>query len=656
MNRVTPAPSKATFIKTTFMKKITFLVLAFAFRVVTSASPVDLKYPVSEIPEALRQDVNVVVRKDEKTFHIMAENRATFSVHYVVTIMNERGNDFAKEVVLYDKLSRIVDFNGYAYDASGKLLKKLKNAEIYDQSAFDGFSLYSDNRLKAIDLTQGVYPYTIEYEYQVEYKYLFAIPGMTILPEEKVSVQQASYTLMFPPALAPRYKTNNISTEPVKGNSGSLQMLTWKFENLTPVKFEPAGPPHEELVPKIYAAPSKYDFDGYTGSMDSWNTFGQWIISLNKGRNVLPEEAKAKVREIVANKATVDEKVKALYEYMQSKTRYVSIQLGIGGFQPFEASVVDKTGYGDCKALSNYMVSLLNEAGIKGLYVLIRAGNGAPKMRADFPSSQFNHAVVAVPNVKDTIWLECTSQSNPFGYSGTFTGDRKALAITETGAVVVNTPRYTTENNVQSRTANVVVDLTGNGKAKIVTTYKGLQYENDNLDAALNYQFDDQKKWLQQNTHIPAFDVTSFSMKNYKDRIPTAEITMDLVLRKYATVSGKRVFMNPNLMNRSEYVPGRVENRKTSVIRNMGYVDVDTIHYQLPDALYPEFLPQPIKISTRFGEYEASFKIDQGMLVYTRRVKMNKGEFPPETYNEFVEFYKSVNKADNTKVVFLNKT
>lgn len=638
------------------MKQINFFILAFACSVLASASPVDLKYPVSDIPDALKQDVNAVVRKDEKIFHIMAENRAELSVHYVVTIMNERGNDFAKEVVFYDKLSRIVDFNGYAYDAAGKLLKKLKNADIYDQSAFDGFSLYSDNRLKAIDLTQTIYPYTIEYEYQIEYKYLFAIPGMTILPDEKVSVQQASYTLLFPASLAPRYKTTNISTEPVKGTRGPLQTLTWNFESIMPVKFEPAGPPHEELVPKIYAAPTKYDFDGYTGSMDSWDSFGKWIISLNKGRDVLPEETKAKVRELVADKKTTEEKIKALYEYLQSRTRYVSIQLGIGGFQPFEASVVDKTGYGDCKALSNYMVSLLNEAGIKSMYVLIRAGNGASRMKTDFPSSQFNHAVVAVPNVKDTIWLECTSQSNPFGYSGTFTGDRKALAITETGAVVVNTPRYVAEGNLQSRTANVEVDLAGNGKARIVTTYKGLQYENDNLDAALNYQFEDQKKWLQQNTHIPTFDLTTFTMKNYKGRIPTAQITMDLVLRKYATVSGKRVFMNPNLMNRSEYLPARVETRKTKVIRNMGYIDVDTINYQLPDALYPEFLPQPIKISTRFGEYESSFKVDQGMLVYVRRVKMNKGEFPPETYNEFVEFYKSVNKADNTKVVFLNKT
>ncbi len=85
--------------------------------------------------------------------------------------------------------------------------------------------------------------------------------------------------------------------------------------------------------------------------MDSWTNFGAWIISLNKGRSVLPEETKKKLHSLTDGLKTTEEKVKVVYEYMQNRTRYVSIQLGIGGFQPFEASVVDQTGYGDCSGI-----------------------------------------------------------------------------------------------------------------------------------------------------------------------------------------------------------------------------------------------------------------------------------------------------------------
>jgi len=83
---------------------------------------------------------------------------------------------------------------------------------------------------------------------------------------------------------------------------------------------------------------------------------------------------------------------------------------------------------------------------------------------------------------------------------------------------------------------------------------------------------------------------------------------------------------------------------------------LDTIRYHLPEGIYPEFLPNPIKLKNQFGEYEATFKLDQDNLLYIRRVKMNKGEFPAESYTELIEFYRSINKADNTKIVFLSKT
>lgn len=261
-----------------------------------------------------------------------------------------------------------------------------------------------------------------------------------------------------------------------------------------------------------------------------------------------------------------------------------------------------------------------------------------------------------VPNGQDTVWLECTSQTNPFGYQGLSTGDRKALIITENGAQVVNTTRYPAEENLQVRRADVNLTGTGDAKATVETTYSGLQYENGDLNHILNNQFEEQRKWIQTHTNIPSFDINSFSMADHKSRMPSAVVNLDLNLKRYATVSGKRIFLTPNLMTRSNYVPQKVESRKSNVVRKMAYIDFDTVRYHLPEGIYPEFLPSPVKLQTRFGEYEATFSVDQGSLLYTRRVKMNKGVFPPDTYQELIDFYREISKADNIKLVFLSKT
>ncbi|MBX2964977.1 MAG: DUF3857 domain-containing transglutaminase family protein [Cyclobacteriaceae bacterium] len=615
------------------------------------------KYAVSLIPDELRKDVNAVVREDHMTFRILSRSKATHTVRMVATIFNGGGKQYAQPYVGYDKLSKVSSFKGNIYDAQGGLIRKLKSGEIEDRSAFDGYSLFSDNRYKSADMTHSVYPYTVEYEYEVEYRFLYAIPGSALTPGEKVSVENFSYTLIFPPDLAPRYKLINIDTPPQHNkNADGSESLSWTFKNILPIKIEPHGPFIHEQIARIMAAPSSFEYEGYVGDMSTWESFGEWENKLNEGRDVLPPETRQKITELTSKLSTTEEKVKAVYEYLQNKTRYVSISFGIGGLQPFEASLVDKVGYGDCKALSNYMVALLNVVGIKGHYATVKAGDFREDLILDFPSHQGNHVIVAVPLQPDTLWLECTSQTNPFGYMGNFTGNRKAFMLTETGGVWANTPKYTHETNYQTRVADVYVDANGDAKGTVTTTYSGLKYEHQGLNFYVNNGPEDQKKWVLRTTNIPSFDLNKFSIVNHKNKIPSAVVSLDLTLRRFSALSGKRLSFTPNLMNRSSFLPAKVDNRKTNVYQRMGYTDVDTIKYHLPESIYPEFLPDPVKIVSPFGVYESSLQVDQGSVIYIRKMQVYKGEFPAASYNDMIDFYKAINKADNAKLVFLTKT
>ncbi len=614
------------------------------------------KYPVSQISEEMKKGMYAVIRHKEVRLDIQSKNSSSYYVKQAITLLDPKAKSYATVGVGYDKLRTIKMIKAVVYDAFGKEIKKLKQGDIKDESEYDGFSLLSDNRSKSADLSQATYPYTVEFEYEVQFKYLYSAPDFFLYRDDEISIQLQAYTITYPSELKPRYKLFKIENPAVEKLADGKEQLKWKFENIIPQKFERYSDDFEKSVPNICVSPVEFEFGGYAGKMDTWKDFGLWQAKLNEGRATLPEETKLKVKQLTKDAKTDEDKIRLLYEYLQNKTRYVSIQLGIGGLQPFEAKTVDETGYGDCKALSNYMVALLREVNIKGYYTTIKAGANESAVDPAFPSDQANHVIVAVPNKTDTLWLECTSQTNPFGWMGKFTDDRYAMMVTEQGGVLVKTPSHPAERNTQSREAEVYLDATGNAKAKVKTKYQGLQYENDGLDFVVNKQYDDQKKWIQNTTQIPSFDVEKFSFKDNKDKIPSAEVDVQLVLNRLATVSGKRIFLTPNLMNRSTYIPEKLEKRNMNVVLRTPYVDHDRISYHLPEEVYPEFLPEPIVIKSRFGEYESSFKVDQGSLIYTRKVKMNKGEFPAESYNELIEFYKNINKADHIKMVFLNKT
>ena len=325
-------------------------VVAAMLWIVTGSFAGDPKFNVASIPEELKVGMYAVIRENNLTFYIDSKNRSSQYIRKVITILNPKGKQYASIAVGYDKLRKIEGLKANVYDAQGNLVKKLKQSDIVDRSDISGFSLFEDNRAKHIDLTQGTYPYTIEYEYTLNMQFLFEIPDFYLYHDDEVSAQESSYSIVYPKALRPRYRLFKIPDPQLSIEADQRESATWNFKNIKPNKFEPFDPDFDKVVPNIKVSPAEFEFDGYSGNMKTWEEYGKWQAQLNKGRDVLPEATSQKIRTLTKDLPTTEEKVQAVYAYLQGKTRYVSIQLGIGGWQPFEASVVDQTGYGDCKA------------------------------------------------------------------------------------------------------------------------------------------------------------------------------------------------------------------------------------------------------------------------------------------------------------------
>lgn len=619
-----------------------------------SHSSGDTNYSVHKIPSELLKNANAVVRIDYTHFELKSKKKATVTRKYAITILNSNADNYAQFREYYDNFTKIKSIKGVIYDKNGKIIKKIKKKEINDVSAVSNISLIEDTRMKYVEVLQNNYPFTIEFEFKKEFSGMLSYPRWIPVGGYKMAVEQSTYIAEIPNNLGMRYLVKNFSNEPKITSESDSKIYTWNVKKFQAIDSEPYSPDYRNFLPMVYVSPNEFEYDGYSGNMETWESFGKWLKELEEGRDKLKKETVQKVKKLVAGVDNDEEKVKIIYEYLQSKTRYISIQLGIGGWQPFKAEEVDENGYGDCKALSNYTLAMLKAVGIKSYNASIGAGRGHPSFDPNFPSMGFaNHQILCVPLDNDTIWLECTSQDSPFGFMGTFTDDRNALLYTDEGGKIVRTTRYPQEVNTQNRVAKVQIDTKGNARANIVTKYRGLQYEN------VQYQFKrnekEQREELFENLDIPNMEIEDFKYSQVKNRIPVATEEINLEIKNYASVSGKRIFIPFNILNRRKKTPPRVKDRKTEVVINMAFIDTDEITYEVPSYYKVEHLPKSVNFESDFGSYDATVSKEGNQITYVRTLKFNKNTYPAERYDDLLKFYKKIVRADKMKLVILGE-
>jgi transglutaminase-like putative cysteine protease len=610
-------------------------------------------YNVNNIPDSLKKNANVVTRMDDLQIIIKSPGNAIVKHKYAITILNEAGDKYAAYSNSYDKMKSLYDISGHLYNAAGKEIKSAKKKDIADIGYNDPISIVTDNRMRSHDFLYKVYPYTVEYEDEKEYNGIFYLPEWRPMEDEKYAVQKSTLTVEFPLDYKIRTKQFNYAGKPdvIKG---ATNIYTWHLENRKAFEDEPFQPPTDELTTSVFVMPSNFEIEGYNGSMESWKQLGSFISKLNEGRNTLPDNIKADIHRLTDNVPDKVQKINILYDYLQKNTRYISIQLGLGGWQPFDATYVAKKGYGDCKALSNYMVSILQEAGIDANYVLIKAGAGEKGLWADFPAPYFNHAIMCVPLVKDTLWLECTSQSVSPGFMGSFTGDRKALMITKDGGVVVNTPSYKSTDNLQVRNVTAVVDEEGNIKADVYTRSTGIQQELQ--QSLIHHATQDQRtRYLNAALNLPTYTVETSEYKETKARIPVINEHLKITAPDYASITGKRLFICPNLFNKSTTKLDTDKPRIFQIEYPNAFKDVDTLAITLPQGYALEAMPSNVSIDNKFGSYSISFKIEDNKINVVRKYERHVATYPSSDFTELAQFYDDMYKADRKKIVFVKK-
>jgi hypothetical protein len=633
------------------MKRCSLVLLLHFFSFINSNAQ-DINYAVNLISPELLKNANAVKRMDETKVVITGIGKAIIYHQYAITILNAAGDINAGFHDYYDKFRSIESIEGKLFNADGKSIRTMKKSELVDISLVPNSNLIDDYRGKIFDFESKIYPYTVEFEYSIELKGLFFLPEWEPVAHEKFSVQNSGLSVECPASYKLRYKVFNYNKEPLVVEKDNNKIYKWNVEKIPAIEEDEYSPAWYELVPTVFLAPSDFEIAGYKGNMDTWKNFGAFIYTLNQGRDQLPENIKEQVHTLTDGLKDVHQKIKILYQYLQKNTHYISVQLGIGGWQPFDAGYVAKNGYGDCKALSNYMYSLLKEAGIKSYYTLINAGEYNTDFINDFSFNHFNHIIVCVPLKNDTTWLECTSQTLSAGYLSSFTNNRYGLLIDEMGGTLVHTPDYGKNDNLQLRHITASIDSAGTLNAKAETKYIALK--QDQLHYLLNGLSKEKlSEHLKNSLNLPSYDIVDFDYKEGNGALPSINETLDIVANNYAAVSGRRIFIQPNILSRSGDKFNDYQKRICDIVLKAEYKDIDSVEITIPAGYKAESIPDSINLASEFGNYSSSLKVVPGEIIYYRKIERNSGRFPASDAKLLADFFEKIYKADRSKVVLV---
>jgi hypothetical protein len=613
-------------------------------------------YDASLIPKPLLAYSSAVVRYSDEEIEVKDLDNTIYHIKEAVTILNKNGDKHSAISIWHNKSNVIRYVKGSIYNADGKLLSKFAEKDFEDASAASNSSLFEDSRVKHYQPAIIEYPYTVEYEYEVRSKQTLNFYDWEPNPGTGVSVEKSLFSFTSKPDFKINYKEINIPAKAeISTDAKGLKTYAWHMDNLKSVKYEPFSPNPEQYLTMVKIAPEKFMYEGISGSFSNWNELGKWIYDkLLLNRDMIPVETADHMKELTAGITDPKLKAKKIYEYMQQKTRYVSIQVGIGGYQPFLASDVDKSSYGDCKALVNYTHALLKTAGIESWYTIVKSGSRKESFMTDFASmDQGDHVILCLPFKNDTTWLECTSQTIPFGFLGDFTDDRWVLACTPQGGKLMHTPHYPAATNITRRKADFVIDDTGELSGTMVTAFCGTDY--DTRDRFIDEAYAEQLKSIREAYPISNMDVEKLEFIKAKsaDAVTTENIKMRA--REFASLNSDKYYFKVNLANRGNRVPDEIRNRGTNVYINRGYVEEDEISYQLPAGYQPDKLLLNESIAKPFGKFTVSMHLNGQQLVYKRRFQLNDGTYNKDSYQDLVDFYQAMADADGYTMALIKR-
>ena len=540
-------------------------------------------------------------------------------------------------------------------DSTGKVIS---SKPVHEQESLAPVALeapvYSDRMVHRVSLG-GVAPGTIvDYSYTVETSKPL-IPGDFFTSWSVLTglqTQRSRYIVDLPASMQPRIQERHLTFKRQESVVKGRRIYTWATQNLKKTETEP------------FAPDSVYGEGIVLASRLAWGDVAKWYAGLAKGRYELDAGIDKRTAEVLAGAKTRDDTLSRIYRWVAQDFRYVSLSLGIGGYQPHSPSMVFENKYGDCKDKATFFVAVVRKLGYDAYPVLLSASGGVDTL---IPSAhQFDHMIAAVARPGGGFqFLDLTAEIVPYGDLPPDEQGEFGLLVHDDGAATdVIFPELPASANRTSTT--IVGELMVNGGFSGRWTYGATGNSQYGMRQAMSGSTKPDSAELARKTLRVANSIvegsTGDSLQLFEGRDLNAVPRYSVLIRggKMFTDAGGTLILDVPLANFSQTrLVGSLEARgprqaPVSADKVWGPDEtVQELRLTLPVGWHAK-LPANVQAKSIYGEYEATYSQVGRELRIKRRRSGTSGVFAADKYPALLEFLREISK-DDVKVLVLDR-
>jgi tetratricopeptide (TPR) repeat protein len=459
-------------------------------------------------------------------------------------------------------------------------------------------------------------------------EYNFAHDGIVLAEEVQVSVPRDR-----------ALKIKSFLLKPTIREEGQYRVYTWNNASL---EHKGEGKQKQEQEERMQQAARGQlpQPDMQLSTFQSWDEVGRWYANLQRDRVKPSSEIQAKAAELTKGANDDLAKLRALYNFVSTRYRYIGIAFGIGRYQPHSAAEVLENQYGDCKDKHTLLASLLNAAGIRAYPALI---SSARDIEADVPSpGQFDHVITVVPQGPSLVWLDTATEVGPFAYLVPALRNKHALVIPDDKAsALMTSPADPPFQALQAFRIEAKLNDSGTLEGKAEQTVRG-DREVLLRGAFRAVAFPKWKDVVQQLSYASGFggEVSEVNASAPEKTDEAFHISYNYKRKDYSDWSNRRITPPLPMISLPDLADEENKAPSTIWLGAPGEIQFQA-QLELPKGYIPQ-LPPAVHVKEEFADYEASYAFKNGVLSAERRLVVKAQEIRPKDYEEYKKFRKLV--------------